>query len=908
MQSDAVRTFVTQLRATQLLDPAQLEEAERLGRAATRPAELAGELVKRGWITRYQANQVARGRGAELVLGSYVVLEPLGAGGMGQVFKARHRYLQRHVALKLIRHDQRDSPDTVQRFQREVRLLAELRHRHIVQAHDAGYAGDTWFLAMELLEGVDLDSLVRQHGPLPIDQACAYARQAALGLQHAHERGLVHRDVKPANLLLTAEGIKLLDLGLARPQAVPDGGDAGGLTRANSVMGTPDYLAPEQALDPRRADARSDLYALGCALYFLLTGRPPFPEGSLAQKLLYHQQQAPTPAQALRPDVPPALAEVLRRLLAKSPQQRPASAAEVAAQLTPFAAPVPDGMFLAVPVEEPHGGPPSSGAGEHSGPAPSSLAQGRAAAPERGFTLVAEEAGGYSGSAPPSLAQGRAAAPERGFTLVAEEPVRPTQVAPPAQPTAALPRRGRTLTAESIPPSAVIPIAPARAPRRPLLWPWIAAGGGLAVVFVVVLVLLLSGGSPSGVPPVPGQRAEVDPKEKDALPNADIPKVKPKEKGGKPAPASKIFPNGPSRFLCYLPQFDVKAGEWPIKRGECGNGKAIKVGGVLSPHGLGMHPPFGGSPASAKYRLNREATLFKATVAVDDSTDWCWSPAVFTVLGDGKKLWSSEHISALKPHVRSQECKVLVEGVDVLELRVQAVNGNKGVLAVWVEPQILQKFDSPAAPRDEAKADEEPPAPGPPKKDVKLAVRVEPPQVLEPQGPHEKPDAAAKPVAVDPQLALQAPGSKVFLSDLQEFATKGSPLDWKFAKNGRLGDPGNSVIEIRGKLYPKGLGTHPPFGTYTRVCYALGKKAAALHGAVALNDRKDIWNPQPTRFVVLADGKVRWRSQTMNTRGLPEAFHLDVRGVDVLELRVYCERPTSTGSHAVWLDPYVVVG
>src|SRR4029077_15249216 len=121
-----------------------------------------------------------------------------------------------------------------------------------------------------------------------------------------------------------------------------------------------------------------------------------------------------------------------------------------------------------------------------------------------------------------------------------------------------------------------------------------------------------------------------------------------------------------------------------IRTGECGNGKPIKVGGVLSPHGLGMHPPFGGPPASIKYRLNREATLFKAVVAIDDSTNWCWSPATFTVLGDGKKLWSSEMITFHKPHPRSQECKVIVEGVDELELRVQALNGNAGLLAVWV--------------------------------------------------------------------------------------------------------------------------------------------------------------------------------------------------------------------------------
>jgi hypothetical protein len=171
--------------------------------------------------------------------------------------------------------------------------------------------------------------------------------------------------------------------------------------------------------------------------------------------------------------------------------------------------------------------------------------------------------------------------------------------------------------------------------------------------------------------------------------------LKDKDPGEKPAPAIKLFAKGQVRFLSELPAFDKVMGEWPITVGDIGNGKPIRVNGVLSPHGIGMHPPFGGGPASAKYRLYKEATLFKATVAVDDSTDWSWSPATFRLYGDGKELWSSEQISALKPHVRSQQCKVLVEGVDVLELRVNAANGNKGVHAVWVEPRVLHRFDSP---------------------------------------------------------------------------------------------------------------------------------------------------------------------------------------------------------------------
>jgi serine/threonine-protein kinase len=430
MNTSPVTAFLSQLRQAQILEEAQLAEADRLGQTATRPADVAGVLIKRGWLTPYQANQIARGRGGELLLASYVILEPLATGGMGQVVKARHRYMGRTVALKFIRHDQRESADSVQRFQREVRLLAELRHAHIVHAYDAGNVDAVWFLAMELLDGIDLDRLVRRHGPLPVGQACDFIRQAALGLAHAHERGLVHRDIKPSNLFLTAEGIKLLDLGLARPQAVGDEKQPGDLTRANTVMGTPDYLAPEQALDPRRADARSDLYSLGCTLYALLTGRPPFPEGTLAQKLLYHQTAEPPAVEALRAEVPAALAALVRRLLAKAPAQRPASAAALTAELGPLAAPGPD--WLA-----------DAGRSKSTSVPASSLAGAKTDAPERGFTLTTES---LSPASPASLLSARASAPERGWTL-ATESVPPTVAPSLIDAQRPAPERGFTLVA-----------------------------------------------------------------------------------------------------------------------------------------------------------------------------------------------------------------------------------------------------------------------------------------------------------------------------------------------------------------------------------------------------------------------------------------------------------------------------
>jgi WD40 repeat protein len=260
----------------------------------------------------------------------------LGAGGMGWVFKAEHRLMARPVALKVIRGDLMDRPAAVERFRQEVRAAARLAHPNIVTAHDAEQAGDAHFLVMEYVEGESLENLVRRHGPLPVAEACAYARQAALGLGHAHERGMVHRDVKPANLLRTPDGtVKVLDFGLARFASEARGGP---LTPEGAILGTPDYVAPEQALNPQQADIRADLYSLGCTLYFLLAGKPPFPKGTVLQKLMAHQGEAPPPLTVLRPGLPQGLPALIDRLMSKDPAHRPQTPAEVAEALAPFTA------------------------------------------------------------------------------------------------------------------------------------------------------------------------------------------------------------------------------------------------------------------------------------------------------------------------------------------------------------------------------------------------------------------------------------------------------------------------------------------------------------------------------------------------------------------------------------------
>src|SRR5579862_9652651 len=293
MASTAPNSLLDALRQHRLLDFAQLDDLTSLH--FSDPKALAGELIRRDWLTPYQANQLLTGKGQDLILGSYILLERLGEGGMGQVFKAQHRNLGRISALKLIRKERLQSPDAVRRFHREVRSAAALSHPNIVLAYDADEIAGTHLLVMEYIEGaVDLAKLVKKNGPLPVEKACEYIRQAALGLQHAFERGMVHRDIKPANLLLTTDGklVKVLDMGLARldSRSEDDDDKSSTMTQHGAVMGTPDYIAPEQALESHTVDIRADLYSLGCTFYFLLAGRVPFPGGTILQKLNKHQK------------------------------------------------------------------------------------------------------------------------------------------------------------------------------------------------------------------------------------------------------------------------------------------------------------------------------------------------------------------------------------------------------------------------------------------------------------------------------------------------------------------------------------------------------------------------------------------------------------------------------------------
>jgi serine/threonine protein kinase len=266
----------------------------------------------------------------------YRVVRLLGWGGMGAVYEAEHRVMQRPVALKVIKRVYTASADALERFRREVCAAARLSHPNIVATHDAEDAGETHFLVMEYVEGTDLGRLVRERGPLPVDRACDYIRQAALGLQHAFNQGMVHRDLKPHNLMLTPDGrVKILDFGLA--WFASEAASAAGATGTGVVLGTVDYIAPEQADNAHQADIRSDIYSLGCTLYHLLGGKPPFPTGTPIQKVMAHMNKKPQPLTELRDDLPEELMPVLERMLAKNPKHRYQTPAEVASALERFA-------------------------------------------------------------------------------------------------------------------------------------------------------------------------------------------------------------------------------------------------------------------------------------------------------------------------------------------------------------------------------------------------------------------------------------------------------------------------------------------------------------------------------------------------------------------------------------------
>ncbi|HSQ56686.1 MAG TPA: serine/threonine-protein kinase, partial [Gemmata sp.] len=346
--ADPTAVFFAHIRASGLVPAAKLEDLWAwIATAGPDVQGLAKELSRKGYLTPYQIKEIFKGHGRALNLDRYQLLDLLGEGGMGRVYKARDTRLDRYVAIKIIRKDKLTHPAAAARFGQEIQALAKMaRHPNVVEVYDADTSGDTHFYAMELIDGCDLTRIIRDRGPLPFAEACDTIRLAALGLQHAFEAGLVHRDIKPSNIIVSRVGrqVKLVDLGLARlieHESLTGGQEKLRITQDGFVIGTPDFLAPEQARNPTAVDIRADIYALGGTLYYLLTGKVPYDGATPNEKLLKHCIDPPPSLYPQRKDVPSQIEQIIHWCMAKPPEARPQTPLQLALALQPFCAPQP---------------------------------------------------------------------------------------------------------------------------------------------------------------------------------------------------------------------------------------------------------------------------------------------------------------------------------------------------------------------------------------------------------------------------------------------------------------------------------------------------------------------------------------------------------------------------------------
>jgi serine/threonine protein kinase len=334
MAKPTVTQFVDLVKRSGLVDDERLNQALSGVDLVTvnDSGIIASNLTKAGLLTEWQSEKLLQGRHKGFYLGKYKLLNHIGTGGMGAVYLAEHRVMRHRVAIKLLPTHLASQTSYLERFHQEARASARLNHPNMVRASDVDHEDNIHYLVMEYVEGADLQAIVSRNGPLPFRMAADYTRQAAEGLAYAHRSGLIHRDIKPANLLVDKTGtVKILDMGLARFSDETQGS----LTVAydQKMIGTVDYLSPEQALNSHNVDARVDIYSLGCTLYFMLTGDAPFPEGTISQRLLQHQSAEPADIRKTRPDAPEDLIVICRKMMAKAAGDRYQAADDVARAL-----------------------------------------------------------------------------------------------------------------------------------------------------------------------------------------------------------------------------------------------------------------------------------------------------------------------------------------------------------------------------------------------------------------------------------------------------------------------------------------------------------------------------------------------------------------------------------------------
>jgi len=326
-----IKRFVEVLQKSKLIPRETLRETllackrDHNDRIPRDPSEVARYLIAARLLTRWQCKKLLAGKYKGFYLGVYKLLDHIGSGGMSSVYLAEHSWLQQPRAIKVFPRHRVGEASYLARFEQEARATASLNHPHIVRTYDFDSQGSTYYMVMEYVSGQDLASLVQLHSQLDCEAVACYMAQAARGLHHAHDQGFIHRDVKPANLLVDERGVaKILDLGLALIS-----GSSLTLTHNENVLGSADYLAPEQAVNSHEVDRRADVYGLGCTMYFALTGYPPFRDGTVAQRIIKHQTKMPPAIADDRPDCPRKLADVCVKMVQKNPNERYQNCLEV---------------------------------------------------------------------------------------------------------------------------------------------------------------------------------------------------------------------------------------------------------------------------------------------------------------------------------------------------------------------------------------------------------------------------------------------------------------------------------------------------------------------------------------------------------------------------------------------------